>query len=961
VQRRRAALNAATAHVFRAGAEETDPPYHECVGRSWAGGPDLVGRGTELRSLRDAVEHTANGNGGLVLVEGEAGIGKTRLLDELALHANALGVDVRRGAAEELEEARPFGSLIEALGAPDGVSIVAGAGDRRFLAQDAFVDHVERLSAQGPMALAIDDLHWADRATLATLWALARRTADLGLLLALAFRPAPRMPALTRVVDGCAGLGAQLIQLGPIADDALLELATDVVGGPVAPSLQDALLRTRGNPFVAIEMLRAFDHDDDLADEGGARDLLSDGIPPQLRAALLRRFTALSDGTRQALSVAAVLGGVGRVDELAELLGLNLAEADRAVSEATAAGLLEPTGDVLAFRHDLIREALYEDLPESVRAGWHREAARLLENRADPAVVARHLSLGATRGDTSAVDGLAHSAAAIAGDDPDAAAELLARAIALASDPVVGADLGVARAAALLTAARAEDAVVQADAVLADDAAPLPVRARAYIARANAAFQQGHPREAVEGFAAALATGALDERSTAFVLGREAASLVWQPDLDAALERGEQALAEGRRLDLLPVQVEALAVRCTVHAFRAEPDAAVPLGREAVALAGDHSGALRRTPHNFLGLALLAADQLDEARDVLEEGRRRATELGQVLVLRTFQMAIARIAWFAGRWDDTVAEIETALSLAEDYGVRFGLATSEATRGLVSFHRGDHAAARASIERHRAPTRGGPDDAAGSELHVLLRALLLEVDGKVNEASTTLLELFELERSFGMDTARLWPGANCVRLALAAGHRDAARDVADDLAGIAARAKSASARATAAYARGLVDGAPDVLAEAPALFAAAGRPLDQLEALEAHAGLISAVGRRDEAVAQLREALAIADRLGASHDGRRITAALRGLGESFGARGRRSERSAHGWESLTDTEREVARLVDDGLRNAEIAERLFVSRRTVEGHVSRLYAKLGAPNRVALARAIRERSEHTAV
>lgn len=114
-------------------------------------------------------------------------------------------------------------------------------------------------------------------------------------------------------------------------------------------------------------------------------------------------------------------------------------------------------------------------------------------------------------------------------------------------------------------------------------------------------------------------------------------------------------------------------------------------------------------------------------------------------------------------------------------------------------------------------------------------------------------------------------------------------------------------------------------------------------------------------MAHLQEALSVADRLGAVHDGWHINAALRDLGVRTSTRRRRAEPPDHGWESLTKTEREVARLVDDGLRNTEIADRLFISRRTVESHVSRLYAKLDAPNRVALARAIRECSERNTV
>ncbi len=137
------------------------------------------------------------------------------------------------------------------------------------------------------------------------------------------------------------------------------------------------------------------------------------------------------------------------------------------------------------------------------------------------------------------------------------------------------------------------------------------------------------------------------------------------------------------------------------------------------------------------------------------------------------------------------------------------------------------------------------------------------------------------------------------------------------------------------------------------------RALDELEAREAAGYAHLRAGRSDAAVAALTSALATAERLGAARDARRITASLRGLGVRTGARGSRT-RATTGWDALTDAEREVARLINEGLRNGEIAERLFVSRRTVESHVGRLYSKLQVDTRVALANEIRAQLERGA-
>lgn len=480
----------------------------------------LRGRAHELDSLVQAAENALAGSGTTVLLEGEAGIGKTRLIDETAARADDLGMQVRRGTAEELEQGRPFGSLIDALGAPDTAPSLgddAGAEATRVLVQDAFVDHLEHLAAS-PLLLALDDLQWADRATMATLWALARRSSDMGLLLVLVFRPTPTPPGLQRLLDGCDRIGALRIRLGPVADAALDDLALDVLGAPPTPAFREQLQGAGGNPFVALELLAARSADAPDVDPGNG-EFGDTQLPSALRAALLARFTGLSETARRVLPVAAVLGGSTRVDDLAALLGITSDEATEVVNEAVDAGLFEPTEEGLRFRHDLIREALYESLPTAVRMGWHREAVRILEGRAEPTVVAQHLMLGATRGDTDAIASLQRAAEQLRDETPDVAAALLERALALSHDPASQAELATERAEALLLAGWAEEAERQADGALAAPAATPQIRARALFVRAEAMAYQGRFGESRDAFGQALSTGALDEGSTAAALG----------------------------------------------------------------------------------------------------------------------------------------------------------------------------------------------------------------------------------------------------------------------------------------------------------------------------------------------------------------------------------------------------------------------------------------------------------
>ena len=260
------------------------------------------------------------------------------------------------------------------------------------------------------------------------------------------------------MITDCLESGANHLRLTALTREAVEVLAGNVVGAPPGESLINQLAGTGGNPFLVIEMLQS------LVDEGviertdvGA-EARARSLPPELRASLLRRIGALGTDAEDVLGVAAVFGGPFALDDLGLLLGRPIGTWSDVITGAVRAGILEDHDTILAFRHDLIREALYENLFPSVRMGLHRDAARVLGDRLEPSVRGRHLVLGAGPGDADAVNGLRDAARELARRDPDAAATVLEQAVALEREPAARAELASELAGALLAGGRAMEA-----------------------------------------------------------------------------------------------------------------------------------------------------------------------------------------------------------------------------------------------------------------------------------------------------------------------------------------------------------------------------------------------------------------------------------------------------------------------------------------------------------------------
>ena len=382
--------------------------------------PALVGRKRERATLRDALAAALAGRGSLVLIGGEAGIGKTALGEVLLAEAGVRGATVLVGRCYDLAETPPYGPWAEALDrAPRGEALppvpdFGGGGAANQAALFAAVrDYLAALATARPVVLLLDDLHWADPASLDLLRVIARGLADLPLLLLATYRAdelTRRHPLYALLPLLVREARAARLDLRPLGEADL----TALIGRYALPPADGDRLVTylrdhaEGNPFYAGEVLRSLVETGVLqvaAAGGQLGDLAAVSVPPLLRQVIDARVDRLGDASRDLLAAAAVIGQVVPLE-----LWRAVADADEAtilatIERAVGARLLEPTAEGARFAHALVREALYEEILPLRRRAWHRRAAEALATTpgADPDAVAYHFRQA---GDPRALDWL---------------------------------------------------------------------------------------------------------------------------------------------------------------------------------------------------------------------------------------------------------------------------------------------------------------------------------------------------------------------------------------------------------------------------------------------------------------------------------------------------------------------------------------------------------------------------
>ncbi|MGH9187515.1 MAG: ATP-binding protein [Acidimicrobiales bacterium] len=941
-------------------------------------GGALRGREPELSLLSEVLRSAERGRWAGALVEGEPGIGKSCLVEEVSSRAGAAGMRLFTGRAEELEWTRPFGPLLSALQCtrrstdprraaiadlivqPGGASgTVTSDPGLQFRAIDAIVDLVETEAIETPAVLVVEDLQWADPSTLLALRALSRRLAFLPFALVATARPVPRSGMLDRLVDALVRDGAVRVALGALSGEAVSQLVTDVLGGPPGERLMSEVAGAAGNPLFVLELVTTLDQEGAIARREGVAEVTEVVLPPDLRLTIIRHLAFLSEPALAALRAGALLGVSFAVNDLVTTTGEPASSLVGPLQEAVRAGVLTDSDEGrMRFRHELIRDAIYGDLPQGMRAALHRDVARRLADGGAPArQVAEHYARSGSIGDATALDWICRAARASA--SPDVAADLIERALTIAGPQHPDWDrLLVERATLLFWGGR----VGEAETVLRELFARPHDASVEGIARAGLAkvlMAGGRAQDALRETDFAMAAGGVSDAEVAQIGAWAAHPRLVLGDLDGALALATKAKAQAEAVDDQLTVCIALCAICMVHAMRGPFSEAARYSHEAMEIADRSPGHAVHRFHVgvFHGLTLLILDRVADGVAALQHGQRMSERTGARWNVPLYHAGLTLGRYVAGAWDDAIAEHEAALEVAVESGTFAGLLCNNAVRSLIALHQGDLPTARQAVAAAEHDLAAhGPQ--YGVTWMMRAKAGVLAATGELDAAAAVLGDGWDVLGALQMKAEMAVLGPDLVRVSLVTSSRSRADAVATTLEEIAAAEPWPWLTGAALVSRGLVEQDVGVLLAAADAYRTSPRPLERALAMEDAAAALAAGRRGVDAPRLFEEAATIYQQLGAAWDAARVEAALRALGVRRGRRGPRG-RPSHGWDSLTGTEWRVVGLVGDGLSNRGIADRLFVSPRTVQSHLTHIFTKLGLATRAELtAAATRRALEH---
>jgi DNA-binding CsgD family transcriptional regulator len=906
--------------------------------------PAFVGRSEELAVLLQVLDRAAGGELQGAVVAGEPGIGKTTLLRA----AVAARPDLRPLSASPtpLDVEHPFAAVDQAVAA-------LGGGRRRadldpstvHRAVDAAVDLIEAAALDGPLVVVVDDLQWIDSASAMVVRAITRRLVGLPIALLLGLRSGHR--EAETVLGGIALPGVTRLQLGPLDQRTVQELARQRLGGDPDAACLAHLTKAGGNPLLVSELLAALADADGVEVREGRAVLHSTDLPATLRSVVLNRLSVLPGETITALRHAAVLGPSFRVSDLGAWTGEPAVALASALRPAQEAGIVAEAGEELRFRHALVRDAIYEDQPLAIRRALHREVARrLAASGALAAYVAPHFGLAAQRGDTEAVEWLQRGAAETAAT-PAIAATFLEQALGLL-DVASGEGRAVRLELAerLLESGRTAECEALARAALVDAEDAELSAATSLVVRSL--YAQGRWAEEIAAIDAALEDGRLRAHRAGLLADRALARL-FHGELDGGETDAREALRTGEHDGNDVVTSTALGHLAAIEGQRGLWTAAVEHARRGV-LEARSEAAQGRHPHIPLAITLIDIDDFDGAEAAAREGLRRAEATGAVWVMPLYQTAIAMSAYQRGRYEDAVAEAEAGLGLGAEIRSHPVAFAAQCLLAAVAVHRGAVDAAEAHMHEARLLVEGsGPQWA--SWVYVRNEALLLEATGAPDAALAALTRASREFEDAGVVHSQLFVADDLLRLAIRC-RAEVVAEVAAVVELAAPRAGTTGAAAAGLHAAGLRRREPERLQEAADLYLSVGRRRQAAAVLESAAFLAECSSDA------LRRAEELYENIGALGDADRVAALVRPTGAG-GKRGRgpSTRRPVAGWASLTPAELRVVELASEGLTNPQIAGRLFISRYTVATHLAHVFAKLGLSSRVELAAAVARRGD----
>jgi DNA-binding NarL/FixJ family response regulator len=927
----------------------------------------LLERDSELDSLRSALQDAEGGGGRLALVEGPAGIGKSRLLAELRRAAHEDDVRVLTARGSELEREFPFGVVrqlfesqltdgearerwLAGAAAPARAIFEAAGSDSNGMAADATFAALHGLywltanvAADGPVLLSVDDLHWCDRPSLRFLAYLTRRLDDMPALVGATLRSTDPGTDPALIAEIGQDPATHAVRPGPLSGAAVAELVRARLGEEADEQFCAACARvTGGNPLLLRQLLSSLEADGVRPDAAHV-DVVADIGPRAVSRTVLLRLARLPDEAVSVARAVAVLGesaDLPAVAALAELEEQQVADASGALARAEILG----SGSPLGFVHPLVREAIYRELSAGQRELMHARAASILRDAgAQPDQVASHLLSMARRGQEWVVDLLVEAArSAVRRSASDSAVAYLTRALEEPPAPErrgeILLDLGISET---------------------NTYAPLALE---------------HLREAYE-----LLDDPHRRATAAWLLAR---TLIFAGSPEGAAAFAQRAIAE------LPPELEdqrkALeAVELIAVFFGADvPDGVQRLEQLRDEPVGEGPGAKMLAA--TVAFAWMAAGgdahgASELALKAIEGGTLLESDTGVFWMGAIITLVVADRPEAAGLWEETIAQahrngslfsrlsvtlwdgcfklVEGELAEAEEsllanlgmihlYGINVPEASSYSYGflGAVRLEAGDVGGARRAMEGV-VVADGDTSDGTNFARRTLMGIHVAEGNG---EAALAAAE--DLERHAARTKNPRWmPWRSLKAQALALlGRRDEAIALAEEEVELARRWGAPSGLGHSLRVLGQLRGLDGMeeLEEAAALLERSNQRIERARAFAALGAELRRARRPTDAREPLRRALELAEQSGAHALAENVRSEL----YATGARPRTT--ALEGVESLTERELRVAKLAAEGQTNRDIAQILYVTPKTVEVHLTNAYRKLGIGSRRELPAAL---------
>jgi DNA-binding NarL/FixJ family response regulator len=889
-----------------------------------------------------------------------AGLGKTVLLDATESMARQRDIRVFRAVANAATRVIPFGPLLEALvsghGAPVDPAVLRDLSqfpDQRFWLLRELQEGLERAALRGPVLISVDDVQWADEATLAALVTLTRQLVTHRIMWLLAARASELSPPGRAAVERIAATAALEISLAPLAQDVVAVIAEDLLGGAPDAALQEALAGVHGNPFLLTELLRGMREEKLVEVSGGIARLTGTRIPLRFVDSVNDQLGRLSAEAHDAVQMACVLGRRFSADELAGLIGTSLVAILGALREAMAAGLLMEDGDRISFRHDLVREAVEATLPGSVRQGLRRQAIDvMLRHGAPPSDIAELVIDVAQPGDTEAIAILRRAAAETGRMSPTVASQLSRRALELTApgDPVRGA-LTAETLAYLIYAGKAAEAVKLITAGAGDLTDPL-AQAEARLGLAHLELQYA-PAGVVEQCQRALQLPGLSAELRTYLLSFLSLGLNLYGDVTAADEAARDATETARASGNPDYELFTLVPRASQALARGNWELALDLTAESATRLRSVQGSTVRLwlPDAWQALLSIAVARLDDAFALIDAGMKSAQRDGISANIRVWSMMRFRALFSAGRLADAQAEAEATIEMGDEIGDgNYGYLNHLGLYilGLIALHTGDRAGL-AQARRSAVRLRQAPESPYSQSLGAWLTTLLDDADPTGPPATQIPIQLLDplAVGPLSENSPRMYADAAALtRILLKSGRRAEAESVVARLEEFAAlHPDFPFLNCAALHARAILDDDPDIALRAVTLCSGDPRSLVRAAVIE-DAGRLLEDARATQAITLLETALESYAAAGAERDAARVRSLLRARGARPPASGPRSARE---WPELTESEFAVVGLVAQGATNREVAERLYLSPYTVNTHLRHVFTKLGIRSRTELA------------